>query len=84
MRFRKDRSWITGHSERANVGGNAQAGILAAALIAPDSWRKNPFSPANAREVALGEINPEGGAAPLDNNSYHDETVMNAKGVSRQ
>jgi hypothetical protein len=35
-------------------------------------------------EVALGEINPEGGAAPLDNNSYHDETVMNAKGISQQ
>jgi hypothetical protein len=36
------------------------------------------------RQVALGDINPEGGAVALDDSSYHDEAVMNAKGISRQ
>src|ERR1035437_4277836 len=45
---------VTRHSERANVGGNAQAGIFEAAVIAPDSCREIPFAPATT--VLSGEV----------------------------
>jgi len=41
------------------------------------------LSEGSALEVGLWEINPEGGAVALDDSPYHDEGVMNAKGISR-
>jgi hypothetical protein len=38
---------MTRYSERANVGGNAQAGLFEAAVIAPDSCCRIPLAPPN-------------------------------------